>query len=118
MHNFKELTVWNKSVDIALEIYKLTMSFPSEEKFGLVSQMRRCSISIPSNIAEGSGRKTKKDFNSFLSNSLASSFELETQLLIVVRLQLITNDQFEFIIAQLNEIQKMIVGLQRSLNIE
>jgi four helix bundle protein len=115
MHNFKELKVWNKSVELSLEIYKMSMTFPSEEKFGLISQVRRCSISIPSNIAEGSGRKTAKDFHSFLSNALASSFELETQLIIVFRLNIIDDQQFEKIISLVQEVQKMITGLQRSL---
>jgi four helix bundle protein len=117
MHNFKELIVWNKSVDLSLEIYKISMGFPAEEKFGLVSQMRRYSVSIPSNIAEGSGRKTAKDFHSFLSNALASSFELETQLIIAHRLNFTDELQYESIISMVQEVQKMIIGLQRSLNI-
>ncbi|MEP7264684.1 MAG: four helix bundle protein [Bacteroidota bacterium] len=117
MHNFKELKVWNKSVELSLEIYRISMGFPAEEKFGLTSQIRRCSVSIPSNIAEGTGRKTPKDFYSFLSNALASSFELETQLIIACRLNMITDPQHENISSQVREVQKMIIGLQRSLNI-
>jgi four helix bundle protein len=78
MHNFKELKVWQESMSLAKDIHQITREFPSVEKFGLVSQMMRASISIPSNIAEGAGRQTGREFNQFLNISLASSFELET----------------------------------------
>jgi four helix bundle protein len=117
MHNFKELKVWNKSVELALEIYKLSGDFPREEKYGLISQIGRSAISISSNIAEGTGRRTEKDFHSFLSNALASSYELETQLIISVRLNIINSDQFNTVHRSREEIQKMIVGLQRTLKI-
>ena len=117
MHNFKELKVWQKSIDMTVEIYKLTENFPNEEKFGLISQMRRAAVSIAANIVEGTGRRTEKDFNAFLGNSLGSSFELETELTISFRLKYITNDIFNGISLIIQEIQKMIVGLQKSLNI-
>lgn len=117
MHNFKELKVWQKSIDMTVETYKLTENFPNEEKFGLISQMRRAAVSIAANIAEGTGRRTEKDFNAFLGNSLGSSFELETELTISFRLKYITNDIFNGISLIIQEIQKMIVGLQKSLNI-
>ena len=82
MHNSKELMIWKMSRELVKEIYLITKSFPDDERFGLISQMRRCSISIPSNIAEGSGRSTDKDFAHFLSMSISSAFELETQLLV------------------------------------
>jgi len=82
MHNFKDLKVWQKSMDLAIDIYKATSLFPRDEKFGLVSQIKRCSVSIPSNIAEGSGRGSDKEFNHFLNISQGSAFELETQLII------------------------------------
>lgn len=91
------------------------MKFPGEEKFGLVSQMRRCSVSIPSNIAEGSGRKTLKGFHSFLSNALASSFELEIQLTVAYRLNFISKKEYENTTSTVQEVQKMIIGLQRKL---
>jgi len=94
MHNFRELKVWQKSIDMTVEIYKLTENFPKEEKFGLISQMRRAAVSIAANIAEGTGRRTEKDFNAFLGNSLGSSFELETELIISSRLNFTVEDTF------------------------
>ncbi|MDQ6814220.1 MAG: four helix bundle protein, partial [Bacteroidota bacterium] len=82
MRNFKELKIWQKGFDIAVDAYKLTASFPSSEKFGLNSQMTRAAVSIPSNIAEGSSRKSDKDYHRFVEISLGSAYELETQLLI------------------------------------
>lgn len=118
MHNFKELKVWQKSVDFAVEMYKITQPFPAEEKYGLVSQMRRAAVSISSNIAEGTGRRTDKDFNNFLGNSLGSSYELETELIISLKLNFISENKFVTTQTSLSEIQKMIVGLQNSLNIQ
>ena len=107
MHNFKELQVWQRGIDIAQNVYQLTSSFPSEEKFGIISQIRRCAVSVPSNIAEGSGRKTDKDFSNFLSYSLGSQFELETQLIISNRVGFMSNEQLTNTTKELNEIQKM-----------
>ena len=81
-HNFKELLVWKKSIDLVKSVYQLTSSLPTEEKFGLISQMNRSSVSIPSNIAEGSGRTSSKEFLYFLNIAISSSYELETQLII------------------------------------
>ena len=80
--SYKDLIVWQKSYTLVLEIYKLTQSFPKSEQYGLSSQMRRASISIPSNIAEGYGRKHKTEYNQFLSISYSSLLELETQYLL------------------------------------
>ena len=82
MRNFKELKIWQKGFDIAINCFKLTEDFPSEQKFALTSQINRSGVSIPSNIAEGSSRSSEKDYNRFLEISLGSCFELETQLLI------------------------------------
>lgn len=82
MHKFKELQVWQNSVNLATEIYQLTNSYPGNEIYGLTSQLRRCSISISSNIAEGAGRYGKKEFQHFLNIAYGSLFELETQLII------------------------------------
>ncbi len=84
MHNYKKLEVWKESVNLVTEIYLLTDNYPDKEKFGLISQINRCAVSIPSNIAEGAGRSSKKEFALFLGYSLASSFELETQLIISI----------------------------------
>ncbi|WP_425389665.1 four helix bundle protein [Ekhidna sp.] len=107
MHNFKELHVWQKGIDMAQNIYELTSTFPSEEKFGIVSQMRRSSVSVPSNVAEGAGRKTDKDFSNFLSMSLGSQFELETQLIISKRVGFISDEQLAKESLELIELQKM-----------
>jgi four helix bundle protein len=82
MRNFKELKIWQKGFEIAVDTYKITASFPSSEKFGISSQITRAAVSIPSNVAEGSSRKSEKDYHRFIEISLGSSFELETQLLI------------------------------------
>ena len=99
-------------MDIVKSTYQLTSKLPTEEKFGLISQINRCSVSIPSNIAEGSGRTTKKEFQHFLNISISSSFELETQLLIANE---IFSLEVEQLITNLHEVQKMIAGFKKSL---
>jgi len=116
MHNFKELRVWQKSIDLTYEIYEVLSSFPLDEKYGLISQIKRASVSIPSNIAEGAGRSSGKEFKYFLSISLGSSFELETQFIIANRLGLINHEKMENFANRISEIQKMIYTLQRSIN--
>ena len=111
MHNFKDLKVWQKSIDLAVDIYKAMSLFPNDEKYGLVSQMKRCSVSIPSNIAEGSGRGSDKEFNHFLNISLGSAFELETQLIISNRLALLEDDLANDLITKTTEVQKMVFSL-------
>lgn len=82
-HNFRELKIWKDSMNLTKNVYALTPQLPDEEKFGLKSQLNRCTVSIPSNIAEGSGRTSNKEFNHFLNISLSSSYELETQLILL-----------------------------------
>ena len=96
-------------------IYELTVIFPDNEKFGLVSQMRRAAVSISSNIAEGAGRNSKKKFVNFLHIAQGSIAELETQLLIAQELRSVSNDHIIKLIDELDEISKMIIGLQKSL---
>ncbi len=115
MHNYKKLEVWKESVNLVTEIYLLTDNYPDKEKFGLISQINRCAVSIPSNIAEGAGRSSKKEFALFLGYALASSFELETQLIISINLNFITEAQKVEIIEKLNIIQKKIYSLIKSL---
>ena len=95
MHNFKELKVWQKAIDFSVEIYKNTASFPAEEKFGLISQLRRSAVSISSNIAEGSSRTSDKEFFHFLSHSIGSAYESETQIIISDRLKYVSDINFE-----------------------
>lgn len=115
MHKYKELKVWQKSMNVTVDIYKMTEELPAEEKFNLISQICRSAVSIPSNIAEGAGRHSKKDFSHFLSIALGSSFELETQIILTEKLNYLTKDQINQILTQLTEIQSMIFGLKKSL---
>ena len=105
--------IWKKAMDIVEKTYNITSRLPSEERFALVSQLNRCAVSIPSNIAEGSDRSTEKDFIKFLNMALSSSFELETQLLLAKRL---FNMNVESHLTDLNELQKMITGFKRKLS--
>lgn len=115
MHNFKELNVWQSSVNLATEIYRVTKTYPKNEMYGLTSQIRRCSISISSNIAEGAGRSGKKEFRYFLNIAYGSSFELETQLIISKNLNYVDHEKFEFLNEKIVEIQKMLYKLIKSL---
>jgi four helix bundle protein len=111
----KKLNVWQTAMKVAQMVYKLTNAFPPDEKFGLVSQMRRAAISIPCNIAEGAARQGKKEFKNFLSMAQGSLSELDTQLELSVLLEYISNDKIEEIAGQLMRIDKMLTGLIRSL---
>ena len=115
MKNFKKLKVWQKGIELVVNVYEKINLFPKEELYGLSSQIKRSAISIPSNIAEGSGRGTNTDFNRFLDISRGSSFELETQLIIAHKLNFINDKHFSQLNQQLDEEQKMIIGLQKSL---
>jgi four helix bundle protein len=116
MHNFKKLDIWTKSMDLASEIYLLTNSFPSIERFGLISQMQRSAVSIPSNIAEGSAKSSNKDFSRFLEMSIGSLFELETQLILATRLNYIESEVSISTLNKINELQKMIIGFKNKLD--
>lgn len=115
IESFKDLIVWQKSINLVKEIYKATALFPQNETYGLISQMRRAAISIPSNIAEGKKRRTKKDFVQFLRIANGSSAELETQIIIAKDLypktDLTTANQL------LEEVQKMLSTIIRKLEI-
>ncbi|NCQ16019.1 MAG: four helix bundle protein [Flavobacteriales bacterium] len=115
MHNFKELDIWKESKDFCIIIYKLTLLFPKTEAFGLASQINRAVISIPSNIAEGSGRETNKDFSRFISIALGSAFELETQLIIANEINYFNKTTFDNLIKTLNVIQKKLVNFNKYL---
>jgi four helix bundle protein len=115
MNNYKELKVWQKSVELSTKIYQITTGFPKDELYGLTSQLRRTAVSVPSNITEGSGRGTNKDFSHFLCIGLGSAFELETQIIIAGKLQMVKQEDATEILNEVTEIQKMIRGLQKSL---
>ncbi len=112
----KDLLVWKKSIDLVEQIYKITKQFPKEELYGITNQMRRCAVSIPANIAEGSGRKNKAEFIQFLHIALGSASELETHLIISQRLGFLSINSYDEIMNALNEIIKMTCGLINSLN--
>jgi four helix bundle protein len=109
------LEVWKRSLNFVTKMYKITANFPADEKFGLVSQMRRAAVSIPSNIAEGAARNSKKEFINFLHIAQGSTAELETQILISWNLNFVTQSQAQPLLKELEEISRMIIGLQKSL---
>ncbi|HAH53956.1 MAG TPA: diversity-generating retroelement protein bAvd family protein [Flavobacterium sp.] len=115
MNYFKELKVWHKAIDLVTNTYLKTQNFPKEEIYGLTSQIRRCAVSIPSNIAEGCGRNTDKDFNNFLGISLGSAFEFETQLIICKNLNFINQDDFNFLESEIQHIQNMTIKLKSTI---
>ncbi len=115
METHRDLNVWKVAVDFVTTIYKTTGSFPPSELFGLTNQMRRAAVSIPSNIAEGAGRKSPKEFCQFLSFALGSVAELETQLIISGNLKYITQNQKDELLKTLLEIRKMTLGLKKAI---
>lgn len=111
MRNFRNFTVWKNAIELAKMIYKVTEVFPTTEKFGLISQIQRASISIASNIAEGSSRKSETEFARFLEIAIGSAFEVETQLIIAKELNYIDESNFESLILMINNLQKQINAL-------
>ena len=109
--SYKDLIVWQKSFDLSLLVYRITKTFPKEEIYGLTSQMRRCAISIPSNIAEGYCRQRKLEYIQFLQISFASGAELETQLLIERELKYLSDRDFTKANSLLDEVMKMLNSL-------
>ncbi|MFT3910672.1 MAG: four helix bundle protein [Ferruginibacter sp.] len=107
MRNFKQLKIWQKGIQIAIDCIRITNTFPKQEKFGIISQLNRACISIASNIAEGSSRSSNKDYNRFIEISLGSCFEAETQFLIASQLGFGNAESIEAIILQIIEEQKM-----------
>ena len=107
-HNFKKLKIWQESIKLVGLNYKLTKTFPESEKYNLVSQMNRCAISIPSNIAEGSSKSTDRHFKKFLEDSLGSAFEWETQLIVAHNENLLPSENFKDLENKILQLQKMI----------
>ncbi|MFP7654575.1 four helix bundle protein [Chryseobacterium proteolyticum] len=116
-HNFKNLNIWKLAIELANDVYILTDIFPKSEEFGLKSQIRRCSVSVPSNIAEGSSRSSNKDFNRFLEISLGSLYELQTQIIISSNRSYFDLSQLENIENKITELQRMISGFQKNLKL-
>ena len=115
MQSHKDLIVWKKSMEHVINIYKVTRDFPKEELFGIVSQMRRAAVSIPSNISEGYGRVYGKETIKFLSNARGSASELETQLLLSKSLGFMNDDIADNLLDQISEILRMLSALIKSL---
>ncbi len=114
-HNFKQLTIWQKSMDLTDVTFMYSKSLPSTKRFNLINQMNRCSCSIPSNISEGSGKRSKLQFSEFLSTSLSSSYELETQLLICERRKYGTKKLLDDALSLVNEVQRMIYSFREKI---
>ena len=117
MRNFKKLDIWKNVIELTKLVYQLAQKLPSDEKFGLISQLRRSSVSIPSNIAEGASRKSDKDFSRFLMISLGSCYEIETQLLISFDLNFINKEKLEELQNFLNQIIKMMSKFNSTLKV-
>lgn len=116
MSDFKDLQVWQKSIDFVTEIYKATDTFPENEKFGLVAQLRRAAVSIPSNISEGSTRRSKVDFIQYLKIARGSAAEIETQLIIARKINFLSDESYNMLTETILEISKMLNGLIKSLS--
>lgn len=115
MHKYKDLKIWVKSMNLVTEIYKATSQFPHQERFGIITQINRAAISIPSNIAEGAGRNSNAQFLQFISIAHASSYELETQLILSEALGYLTKEKLSELLINIEELQKMSFSLQKSL---
>lgn len=115
MHNFKELRIWQDAMTLAKNVYLSTAQFPASEKFGLISQFNRAAVSIPSNIAEGAGRESVKEFSHFISIALGSAYELETQMLLSENLGFQSREGCSSMIHEVGRLQKMLVAFKRAL---
>lgn len=115
MHNFKKLEVWKKATELAILVYQITAKFPKEERFGLIYQLRKCSVSISSNISEGAGRGSDLEFCRFIHYSYGSTCELYTQFLISQKMEYIGTREFNHISDKIDEIQKMLYKLTKTL---
>lgn len=113
--SYKRLIAWQQAVDFCAKVYVTTNDFPADEKFGLTSQIRRAAVSIPSNIAEGSSRGSKKEFTQFLNVALGSLAEVETQIEIAVRVAYLSSEHAELLRKDLTSIKRLALALKRSL---
>ena len=116
MHNFRKLDIWIDSVELADMIYCQTDTFPRTESYGLASQMQRAAVSVSSNIAEGSGRDSNRDFVRFLAISLSSLYELETQVEIAHRRAYITSENYYYLVSHIESLQKRIYNFRKRLS--
>lgn len=112
---FRDLLVWQKSMSLVTDVYEVSARFPSDERFGLTSQLRRCAVSIPSNIAEGFGRDTTNDYLRFLGIARGSLYEAQTQIEIGRNLQFIEESRFTELLENAREIERMLTSMMRKL---
>lgn len=117
INSYQDLIVWQKSIDLTTSIYKITTHFPKSEFYGLSSQLQRAAVSIPSNIAEGHARESSKEFLHFISISLGSLAEVETQIIISGKLGWIQESAMNDVLEKTNEIGRMLRGLQKSVKL-
>ena len=115
MHKIEDLKIWQKSIELTKLVYKVIASLPSDEKYGLISQIKRSSVSIASNISDGAGRDSNKEFKHFLSIANGSAFELQTQLILTTELNFISKEKIQPLLDLIVEIQKMNYSFQKSL---
>ncbi len=115
MHNFKKLNVWLNAMILAKEVYQVTSNYPRAEKYGLVSQINRCCVSVPSNIAEGSSRSSNKEFSHFIKIALGSLFELETQIILSHEFKIINDTEINSLTEKIATLQKMLNGFLTTL---
>ena len=115
MNNYKELKVWQKAIDLAEMIYSVTKQYPPEEKFGLISQLRRAAVSVASNIAEGAGRNSQGEFRQMLGIAYGSICEVETQLILSNRMAMVNEEKFQKLSLEISAIQKMLYALIKKL---
>ncbi len=115
MRKLDQLKIWGKGLDLCEEVYEMSKKFPDEEKYGLKSQIRRAAVSIPSNIAEGAGRNSNKEFAQFLSIANGSSYEVQTQIMLARKFNYVNEVETKRVLENLDEIQKMNFGLQSHL---
>jgi four helix bundle protein len=111
MRDFRKLDIWSRGISVVKDVYTLTETLPQTEKFGLISQMQRCAVSIPSNIAEGCSRNSEIEFKRFLEMAIGSSFELETQLILCIEIGFIERENLESLLSDLHLLQKQINSL-------
>lgn len=115
MNKLNELKIWQKAIELAKDVYEAVAELPNEEKFGLQSQMKRCAVSVPSNIAEGAGRNSRKEFSHFIGIANGSLFELQTQLILSFELKLLNEQKLNSVLAKIIELQKMNFSFQKQL---
>ena len=116
MKTFRDLLIWQKAMNLVTETYQITKTLPKEELFGLTSQVRRCSVSIPSNIAEGYGRQGSKEFSRFLNIAISSLFEYQTQIEIAKNVNYITEINFNYLFQNSRELEAMMVSFSKKIN--